>query len=221
MVLIRAIVCRCFRNSLGASSRSVTTRLISAGTGADGFNAYATTPPASLHGRDTHGSGASPGPETGGLVCRELETSPISPRAPTYRGEMIEAGGGVVVRTARRARTEVLLIHRPHRDDWTLPKGKRQPGETVVECALREVREETGLWCDAGDELPATEYLSRKGRPKIVRYWAMQALGGEFTPNREVDEIRWLRLDRVGALLTHARDLVVVEGLRDVQRSCA
>jgi 8-oxo-dGTP diphosphatase len=127
---------------------------------------------------------------------------------------MIEAAGGLVLRWAMRERAEVLLVHRPGRDDWTFPKGKRRRSETAAECALREVREETGLWCELGDELPSTEYCDRKGRPKLVRYWAMSAYGGEFTPNGEVDEIRWARLDRVGELLTYERDLVVAGGLR-------
>jgi 8-oxo-dGTP diphosphatase len=75
------------------------------------------------------------------------------------------------------------------------------------------VHEETGLECRLGDELLSTHYVDRKGRPKIVRYWAMRSVGGEFAPNREVDEIRWLPIERVGELLTYERDLMVVAGL--------
>jgi 8-oxo-dGTP pyrophosphatase MutT (NUDIX family) len=126
---------------------------------------------------------------------------------------MIEAAGGVVWRTTRRHQPEVLIIHRPHRQDWSLPKGKRRRHETALECALREVREETGLRCTAEDELPAARYTDRKGRTRRVRYWAMQALRGEFRPNDEVDEVRWTPLGRVGDLLTYEHDLVVVLGL--------
>jgi len=72
-----------------------------------------------------------------------------------------------------------------------------------------------------GDELPETRYTDRKGRAKQVRYWSMSEPEGLFRPNGEVDEIRWLRLERVGELLTYARDVVVVEGLQRVHASVA
>jgi 8-oxo-dGTP diphosphatase len=112
-----------------------------------------------------------------------------------------------------------MLIHRPHRRDWSLPKGKREPGESAVDCALREVQEETGLLCRLGPELPQTRYLDRKGRPKRVRYWAMERVRGVFVANDEVDEVRWLRVDRVGELLTNDRDHTVVAGLQKVHFS--
>lgn len=127
---------------------------------------------------------------------------------------MVEAAGGVVVRLTSQDDVEVLVIHRPHRDDWSLPKGKRRRRESIEHCALREVLEETGLVCDLGVELSSTSYLDRLGRPKIVRYWAMRATSGVFTPNREVDEVRWMPVDRVGDLLTHERDITVVADCR-------
>lgn len=134
---------------------------------------------------------------------------------------MIEAAGGVVWRSTSRHVVEVLLIHRPHRDDWSLPKGKRKRGESALECALREVHEETGLRARIGIELPRTQYDDRKGRPKQVRYWSMHEAEGEFRPNREVDQIRWLRLDRVGGLLTYERDIAVVSRLDGLFASAA
>jgi 8-oxo-dGTP pyrophosphatase MutT (NUDIX family) len=126
---------------------------------------------------------------------------------------MIEAAGGVVWRTTRRHVREVLVVHRPRRQDWSLPKGKRRRNETALECALREVREETGLRCTAHDELPEVRYTDRRGRARRVRYWSMQAVRGEFRPNDEVDEVRWTPLGRVGELLTYEHDLVVIFGL--------
>jgi 8-oxo-dGTP diphosphatase len=104
---------------------------------------------------------------------------------------------------------EVLLVHRPRYDDWSFPKGKAHEGESDEDCALREVGEETGLECVLGETLPTVWYESN-GRPKRVRYWLMEARGGEFTPHREVDRIEWLDLDEAGERLTyeHDRDLL-------------
>src|SRR6266508_4759457 len=92
--------------------------------------------------------------------------------------EVVHAAGGVIARQTERGALEVLLIHRPHRGDWTFPKGKVEPGETDEACALREVEEETGLRCTLQSELPTTAHVDHKGRLKVVRYWAMSPVGG-------------------------------------------
>lgn len=120
--------------------------------------------------------------------------------------ETVRAAGGVVERNGA-----LLLVHRPRYDDWTFPKGKADEGETDEDCALREVREETGLRCELEDELPATYYIDSRGRPKRVRWWRMRALSDDgFAPNDEVDELRWLDRDAAAALLTYERDRVLV-----------
>ncbi|MGZ8715315.1 MAG: NUDIX hydrolase [Mycobacterium sp.] len=134
---------------------------------------------------------------------------------------MIEAAGGVVWRATVARHVEVLLIHRPHRRDWSLPKGKRRHRESALDCAIREVHEETGLRCTIGHELPEARYTDRKGRPKRVRYWSMHEPEGTFEPNDEVDEIRWRRVERVNELLNYDHDLVVVAGLHVVHASVA
>ena len=85
-------------------------------------------------------------------------------------------------------------MHRPRYDDWTFPKGKARPGESDVDCALREVEEETGLRCELVRELPSTSYVDGKGRPKLVRYWLMRPTG-EAGPANEVDAVRWATRD--------------------------
>ncbi len=98
------------------------------------------------------------------------------------------------------------MVHRPARADWTFPKGKLEPGESFEDCARREVLEETGLQCRIGRFLGHTEYRDRKDRPKIVAYWLMEAEGGSFRPNDEVDELRWVDLAMATDLLSYERD---------------
>lgn len=108
---------------------------------------------------------------------------------------------------------EVLLVHRPRYDDWSLPKGKLDPGETHRRAAIREVEEETGLRCKTHARLGDVRYVDRKGRPKRVRYWAMEPIDGEFSPNAEVDRVRWVPVHRVERLLTYHRELGVLRQL--------
>ena len=118
----------------------------------------------------------------------------------------IQAAGGVVVGDDGR----VALVHRPRYDDWTLPKGKLDAGETFEEAALREVWEETGLRGRLVRELPTVHY-SVGDRPKVVRYWRMGVDSDPgFEPNSEVDELRWLPAADAAELLTYDRDKQVL-----------
>ncbi len=121
----------------------------------------------------------------------------------------VKAAGGVVWRRGAGG-IEVAVAHRPHRGDWSLPKGKLDPGESWEEAALREVEEEIGFKCELGRELSPTSYRDQKGRLKVVRYWLMEPVGGEFEPNKEVDEVRWLIPSAAAELLSydHDRELV-------------
>jgi len=123
--------------------------------------------------------------------------------------DVVQAAGGLIVRRQGES-LEVVLVHRPAHQDWSFPKGKLEPGETFEVAALREVREETGMACRLVRFIGHTEYVDRKGRPKAVAYWVMAAEGGFFTPNDEVDELRWLNLEDAGRLLTYPRDRELV-----------
>ena len=125
------------------------------------------------------------------------------------------AAGGVVWRRGD-AGVEVALVHRPKYDDWSVPKGKLDPGEGFEEAALREVEEETGMRCELGAFLDEVEYRDHKDREKLVRYWAMEAGDGDFAPHDEVDELRWVALDEAPALLTYELDRRLVERLRAI-----
>jgi len=124
---------------------------------------------------------------------------------------VVRAAGGVIVRHTADGAPEVLLIHRPRRDDWTFPKGKLEPGESHQACALREVAEETGLRCLLGDELPPTSHVDHKGRLKVVRYFVMRAIAGEPQARYEVDVVRWLPVERAMRLLTYAHDRTLLD----------
>jgi 8-oxo-dGTP diphosphatase len=123
----------------------------------------------------------------------------------------VRAAGGVVLRERAGGGVEVLVVHRPRYDDWSLPKGKLDRGEGWEQAALREVLEETGLRCRLGRELEPTRYRDRKGRRKTVRYWLMEPREDVgFVPNDEVDELRWLELPAAALLLTYAHDQELV-----------
>lgn len=126
----------------------------------------------------------------------------------------VEAAGGVIVRVGAEG-PEICVVHRPHREDWSLPKGKLDPGESFEEAARREVLEETGLTVSLGEELASTHYEDQKGRPKVVRYWRMTVVGEDpgFQPNDEVDELRWLTPADALALLSYEHDRVLVSSL--------
>jgi 8-oxo-dGTP pyrophosphatase MutT (NUDIX family) len=117
----------------------------------------------------------------------------------------VKASGGVVWRRADRG-VQVALVHRPRYDDWSFPKGKLAAGESWEDAALREVEEEIGLRCRLGHELPPTSYHDSKGRAKVVRYWMMEPLDGEFVPSHEVDEVRWLTPADADRLLSYEHD---------------
>ena len=126
----------------------------------------------------------------------------------------VEAAGGAVLREREGGGVELCVVHRGRYDDWSIPKGKLDRGESFEDAALREVREETGLRCRLLQELEPARYEDHKGRPKLVRYWLMEPVEDTgFTPDDEVDELRWVELPEAAALVTYAHDQELVAAL--------
>ncbi|MBY4227335.1 NUDIX hydrolase [Rhodococcus fascians] len=132
-----------------------------------------------------------------------MGTSDGSPRANIF------AAGSILWRRSpeKDSVVEVALVHRPKYDDWSFPKGKLDPGETAVDAAVREVKEETGFDSTLGRSLSYVTYpVPGHRRMKKVLYWAAEATGGEFVPNDEVDELRWIAPDKIGGELSYPMD---------------
>jgi 8-oxo-dGTP diphosphatase len=129
------------------------------------------------------------------------------------KDERVRAAGGVIERT-QDGRREILLVHRPRYDDWTLPKGKAKAGESDEVCALREVEEETCLVCELHGELAVSEYEDAAGRPKRVRYFAMTARNeSDARAQNEIDALEWLSYNRAIEKLSYGRDKELVSSL--------
>lgn len=128
--------------------------------------------------------------------------------APT----VVRAAGGVLWRAAADVPdgVEYAVIHRPKYDDWSLPKGKLDPGETLPTAAVREILEETGFHAVLGRYLQCVTYPIDGHREKRVDYWAAEAVGGDFEPNIEVDSLRWLPFAQAVELLSHDVDRAVL-----------
>jgi len=121
----------------------------------------------------------------------------------------IRAAGGVVWRDDGGP-LRIAVIHRDRYDDWSLPKGKLNHGESRLSAAVREVHEETGAVVAATRRLIETAYLV-DDVPKTVQFWAMRYRSGEFTRNSEVDDLRWLPLPEARTALTHGVDRSVLD----------
>jgi 8-oxo-(d)GTP phosphatase len=137
---------------------------------------------------------------------------------------VVRAAGCVIWRSRDDGMLETAVVHRPKYDDWSLPKGKPEAGEHLLQTAHREVLEETGLDVVLGRRSVRTRYdvdLPDGGSaPKEVDYWTAQWTGGEFVPNHEVDELRWLPVDQATALCSHDHDRAVLVDLERADVPC-
>ncbi|ASU78090.1 NUDIX hydrolase [Actinopolyspora erythraea] len=140
--------------------------------------------------------------------------------SPAERGDAILAAGAVLWRPGPTGEPEIAVVHRPRYGDWSLPKGKLDPGETIAHAAAREVVEETGLDCVLSRHLRRIGYEVPRGpdtrADKFVHYFAARALPGEFVANEEVDQLRWVPVARAHEWLTYADDHGVVNSFESL-----
>lgn len=144
------------------------------------------------------------------FLTGRLQAIPLKPQKEFERTTL--AAGAVLWRgdVTQPDTIEVACIHRPHYDDWSLAKGKVDPDESLVQTAVREIKEETGYDVRLGKLLGKTVYPVKK-TTKVVYYWTGEVVGGEFVPNNEVDEIRWLPLNEALELMTYDLDREVLQ----------
>jgi 8-oxo-dGTP diphosphatase len=152
-------------------------------------------------------------------VSSEIDEEPTK-----VHGEPVRAAGAVLWRAGTDG-PEVALVHRPRYDDWSLPKGKLDSGELAAHAAVREVAEETGFSCVLSGFLTQVNYSvpeSGGGRaPKVVDYFVARACDGAFTPNDEVDELRWLRTDQARGRLSYPHDVGVLDAFEQLPTESA
>lgn len=121
------------------------------------------------------------------------------------------AAGGVAIDGSRRGDERVLIVHRPRYDDWSWPKGKAEPFETIEETAVREVMEETGLRCRILRRLGEVRYsiTTRKGTPvqKTVHYFLMEPVSGHIrATGDETDRVEWVSVEEARRRLSYDHD---------------
>jgi 8-oxo-dGTP pyrophosphatase MutT (NUDIX family) len=129
--------------------------------------------------------------------------------------QVTASAGGVLWRPSR-GRVEVAVVHRRRKDDWSFPKGGLRLGESSIEGAVREVREETGYAARPESLLGSVLYRSPRGRSKIATFWLMTPVGGGFRSSREVDLLAWLDLDDAERVLMDRPEAVLFDSLREL-----
>ena len=127
------------------------------------------------------------------------------------------SAAGAVLHRGSGDRTECAVVHRPRYDDWSLPKGKVDPGESLPVTAVREIVEETGFTATLGRRLGTTGYPLKANTRKEVTYWSAVAGEGDFRPNDEVDELRWLSVGDARDLVSYGLDRKVLDAFADAR----
>lgn len=135
----------------------------------------------------------------------------VSPKPRT----VVPAGGGVLWRRRGDA-VEVALVHRLRYDDWSLPKGKVDPGESLPATAVREIREEAGSYTRLSKLLGVVEYPLTDDTRKQVTYWSAESIGGDFAENSEVDNLVWTSVEKAAKRVSYPLDAKVLKHFRKV-----
>lgn len=130
--------------------------------------------------------------------------------------QSIWAAGCVVTRIDDAGNPRFLLIHRPRYNDWTLPKGKLDKNESFLDAALRETWEETGITPKKPRLVGTIAYHTQNENPKVVRWWLTDAGKGSFSPNKEVDRIKWSKFSKARKRLTYRNDREVLDRANDM-----
>ena len=132
---------------------------------------------------------------------------------------MIRAAGALLWRETQERAIEIALIHRPRYDDWTLPKGKIEEGETALQCAFRELVEETGIKASFTRQLGSIDYMEN-GEGKRVIFWAAHCAlnASTFIANEEVDQLRWLPSEEAIELSTYQSDREMIANFQSQEQ---
>jgi 8-oxo-dGTP diphosphatase len=165
-------------------------------------------------------AGGGWGPDVAGVSAERTEASDgTAAGTPLPDGPPDLVAAGVVCWRRNRdgSGLELLLVHRPGYDDWSWPKGKPERREGLVECAVREAAEETGVQVVLGRPLPPVRYRLPDGRIKEVSYWAARPTGHgrRRAPATEIDQVSWLPFDLATERLTYPQDAALLAVLAD------
>jgi 8-oxo-dGTP pyrophosphatase MutT (NUDIX family) len=131
-----------------------------------------------------------------------------------------ETSAGGIVWRRRDGAIEIVMVRPAAKDAWTLPKGQPNAGESAIETAARETREETGLEVTPGERVGDISYVfswrETPGKPlvrifKRVHYYLMQPRGGDLNAHdHEVDEARWVAIDEAQKIASYKSDREII-----------
>lgn len=129
---------------------------------------------------------------------------------PKKNESVIQAAGGILWKKEGSIK-KLAVVHRHKHKDWSLPKGKVDPGETWKKAALREVLEETGYAAKIKKYAGSISYLL-DGKPKVVLFWHMEAKTEKKNKmNGEVDQVKWLTVDEASQILDYPDEITLIQ----------